>query len=282
MKAQPKSRGRAWVGRAFIVLAAIGPVWPVSPALQAAVWLFTDTLDRRMAGAVFVCAYVVALVALAQRLIDGQSWDRLFGKEALPNVLVGLGLGAASALSLVFAGFLSGGGLSALSLSLSELATLLSIAVVLALAAALVEETLLRGVAQTWLAKTLPVVAVAALQGLTFAALHAPSYSSALLASWFFVNGFALSIAAFAYRTLWVAITWHCCWNFANTVLSTGVDSGEARIGGLLDFNWASPATALPMLTSMAAAAFLASRPSVQRLIATRRSAREEKTPSSP
>jgi membrane protease YdiL (CAAX protease family) len=254
---------RTLVGSAFVLLACITPVWPVSPALHIADALFVGAFARAVFGPVLLAVYLCTCVLVGKWILDQRPWDLLFGQTAMRDVRAGLVLGAVSVSALWIPSLVS----APLVLPPADsIQTLLLLAASTALVTSVGEEIILRGLLQPWLARFLPIVAVVLLQGALFTLIHQGSYMSPSLAVWYFTSGCCFSLAAIAYRTLWPAITWHFLWNFS-FICATGKDLGSDRVPGLLQVDTASLAATLPLLSQFACAAFLASRGRVQEAI---------------
>lgn len=252
------------LGYTLIASAALAPIWPLSPSLHLAVALFDDPLTRRIGGGFLSAAYVLILVVAGRSIVEGRPWPCVLSKDALPDLIKGGVVGLLAAMTLVLAvlGSSRNGWLNVEAVSTID--SLLWVSAASALAAGIGEELLLRGILQPWLERRAPIALVVFIQGVVFVLLHQQSSSSPLLAIWYFVNGCAFSLAAFAYKTLWMPIAWHTIWNFSAALLFFGASVAGQRLPGLLSTNVNSIAIMLPLLFSAGMAMYLANRPSVQ------------------
>jgi membrane protease YdiL (CAAX protease family) len=249
------------LGSIFIFLALLGLVWPVSPPLQLAVAASSSTYVQKVLGYFFTSLYVFALVSVGTSLKSGRPWPRLFGASAIRDATVGLCFGVATV-----SGLLIGATTDAQSPNSFHWIYIALLSLGFALVTALSEELLLRGVLQEWLSKRLRLGVVVLVQGVLFSALHPNQLDSFIALIFFFVTGCTLSLAAFAYNTLWTAILWHFVWNFTQK-LANGAAVGSEFLSGLAPSGPASVASFLPLVVLLMSAAYLANSDAIQRRI---------------
>jgi membrane protease YdiL (CAAX protease family) len=239
---------RRIIGLLFVLLVTLEVLGLFSLPWLLTRLLQTDATAKQISYWALVILHNLALAWFGMRILTGRSWLKVINSTWFNDLVTGLALGAGTII-FVMISMLAFGAYELNQWNPNFTDAAIGISLIRALSIGLSEELLLRGFLQSYLEKKTAVSTSLWIQAFLFGILHMGNVNSILGFVYYMLAGFALTLLAIRYQTIWAAVGVHVALNFL-VFYTVGFSINGVIVDGAL-INFVEQSLALPTFIAL-------------------------------